>query len=207
LRKVTWISSSMVYESATDWPSAEGDEREMPPPRSSYGLQKLATEYFARAAWEQYQLPYTIVRPFNAVGPGEPAAGGQSHVLPDLVAKVLAGQDPLHILGSGEQVRHYTYAGDLAKGICDAMTHPAAWCEDFNLATAQGTTVAELAALVWERVNPGVPLRATQDNPYPHDVQRRVPDTGKAKRILGWEATTPLAQVVDETITWMRGQG
>src|SRR5215475_12465533 len=196
LRKVTWISSSMVYESATDWPSAEGDEREMPPPRSSYGLQKLATEYFARAAWDQYQLPYTIVRPFNSVGPGEPAAGGGSHVLPDLVAKVLAGQDPLHILGAGDQVRHYTYAGDLAKGICDAMTHPAAWCEDFNLAAAVGTTVAELAALVWERVNPGVPLRLVHDNPYPHDVQRRVPGTGKAKRVLGWEATTLLAHVV-----------
>jgi len=50
-----------------------------------------------------------------------------SHVVPDLVQKVLKGQDPLHILGSGDQVRHYTYGGDLARGIVTAMEHPAAF--------------------------------------------------------------------------------
>ena len=153
LRKVTYISSSMVFESATDWPSHEGQEREIPPPLSSYGFQKLAVEYFAHAAWDQYQLPYTIVRPFNCVGTGESRALGDeeilsgnvrlamSHVVPDLVQKVLKGQDPLHILGTGEQVRHYTYGGDLASGIVTAMAHPAARNEDFNLSTAEGTTV------------------------------------------------------------------
>ncbi len=71
LRKVTYMSSSMVYESADRWPSVEGDERKVPPPLSSYGFQKLAVEYFAHAAWDQYKLPYTIVRPFNCVGVGE----------------------------------------------------------------------------------------------------------------------------------------
>ena len=120
----------------------------MPPPLSSYGFQKLAVEYFAQAAWDQYQLPYTIVRPFNCVGIGESRALGDeeimsgnvklamSHVVPDLVQKVLKGQDPLHILGTGEQVRHYTYGGDLARGIVTAMEHPAALNEDFNLSTA-----------------------------------------------------------------------
>ncbi len=126
----------MTYMSLVDgvrvhrrWPSREGDERKIPPPLSSYGFQKLAVEYFARAAWDQYELPYTIVRPFNCVGIGEGRALGDveiasgnvklamSHVVPDLVQKVLKGQDPLHILGDGEQVRHYTYGGDLARGI------------------------------------------------------------------------------------------
>ena len=61
----------MVFESTTHWPSREGEEREIPPPLSSYGFQKLAVEYFARAACDQYGLPYTIVRPFNCVGIGE----------------------------------------------------------------------------------------------------------------------------------------
>lgn len=85
-------------------------------------------EYFAKAAWDQYQLPFTIVRPFNCVGIGEGRALGDvevdsgnvklamSHVVPDLVQKVVKGQDPLHILGEGNQVRHYTYGGDLAAG-------------------------------------------------------------------------------------------
>ena len=144
LGKVTYLSSSMVFESASHWPSHEGQEREIPPPLSSYGFQKLAVEYFARAAWDQYQLPYTIVRPFNCVGIGESRAVGDetilsgnvrlamSHVVPDLVQKVLKGQDPLHILGSGDQVRHYTYGGDLATGIVTAMAHPQARNEDFN---------------------------------------------------------------------------
>ncbi|HEY6275185.1 MAG TPA: NAD-dependent epimerase/dehydratase family protein [Streptosporangiaceae bacterium] len=216
LRKVTYLSSSMVFESASDWPSHEGQEREIPPPLSSYGFQKLAVEYFARAAWDQYQLAYTIVRPFNCVGIGESRAVGDeailsgnvqlamSHVVPDLVQKVLKGQDPLHILGSGDQIRHYTYGGDLASGVVTAMAHPQAQNEDFNLSTAESTTVSELAALIWRKVRgEGVPLRLVHDDPFAYDVQRRVPATEKAKRVLGFEATTTLDQMLDEVIPWI----
>jgi len=217
LRKVTYLSSSMVFESTTSWPSHEGQEREVPPPRSSYGFQKLAVEYFARAAQEQYGLPFTIVRPFNCVGIGESRALGDeeilsgnvqlamSHVVPDLVQKVLKGQDPLHILGDGSQVRHYTYGGDLARGIVDTLEHPGALNEDFNLSTAESTTVLELAELIWQKIKgPGVPLRVVHDEPFTHDVQRRVPSTEKAKRILGYEATTSLPAMLDEVIPWIR---
>jgi UDP-glucose 4-epimerase len=216
LRKVTYMSSSMVFESAGSWPSYEGQEREVPPPLSSYGFQKLAVEYFARAAWDQYQLPYTIVRPFNCVGVGEGRALGEvevlsgnvklamSHVVPDLVQKVLKGQDPLHILGDGSQVRHYTYGGDLARGIVTAMEHPDATNEDFNLSTATSTTVLELAEAIWRKLKgPGVAFRYVSDDPYEHDVQRRVPSTEKARRVLGFEATTPLDAILDEVIPWI----
>jgi UDP-glucose 4-epimerase len=216
LRKATYLSSSMIFESADSWPSYEGQERQIPPPLSSYGFQKLAVEYFARAAWDQYQLPFTLVRPFNCVGIGESRALGDedilsgnvklamSHVVPDLVQKVLKGQDPLHILGSGEQVRHYTYGADLARGVVTAMEHPAAVNEDFNLSTAQSTTVRELAELIWRKVKgPGVPLRVVQDEPFAHDVQRRIPSTEKAKKILGFEATTTLDEMLDTVIPWI----
>jgi len=216
LRKVTYVSSSMVFENAAEWPSYEGQQREIPPPVSSYGFQKLAVEYFARAAWDQYKLPFTLVRPFNCVGIGESRAiGGReilsgnvelamSHVVPDLVQKVLKGQDPLHILGSGDQVRHYTYGGDLAAGLVTAMERAEAWNEDFNVSTAEGTTVRELAALIWRKVKgDAVPLRLAHDDPFPYDVQRRVPDTEKAKKLLGFEATTTLDQMLDEVIPWI----
>ena len=216
LRKVTYLSSSMVFESADEWPSYEGQQWEIPPPLSSYGFQKLAVEYFARAAWDQYKLPYTLVRPFNCVGIGESRALGDreilsgnvelamSHVVPDLVQKVLKGQDPVHILGSGDQVRHYTYGGDLAVGVVTAMEHEDALNEDFNLSTAEGTTVRHLAELIWRKVKgEGVPLRLIHDDPFQHDVQRRVPDTEKAKKILGFEATTTLDQMLDEVIPWI----
>jgi UDP-glucose 4-epimerase len=217
LRKVTYLSSSMVFESTDRWPSVEGDELEIPPPRSSYGFQKHAVEYFARAAWEQYGLPYTIIRPFNCVGVGEGRALGQveilsgnvklamSHVVPDLVQKVLKGQDPLHILGDGSQVRHYTYGGDLAKGIVLTMRHEAATNEDFNLSTATSTTVLELAQMIWTKIHgPERPFRYVSDPPFEHDVQKRIPSVEKAKRLLGFEATTTLDEMLDEVIPWVR---
>ncbi len=216
LRKMTYLSSSMVFESATEWPSPEGQQREIPPPLSSYGFQKLAVEYFAQAARDQYQLPFTILRPFNCVGIGESRALGDeeilsgnvrlamSHVVPDLVQKVLKGQDPLHILGSGDQVRHYTYGGDLAAGIVTAMEHPDARNEDFNLSTAESTSVLQLAGVIWRKIKgDGVPLRIVNDDPFVYDVQKRVPDVEKAKRILGYEATTSLDLMLDEVIPWI----
>jgi UDP-glucose 4-epimerase len=216
LQKMTYLSSSMVFESTTHWPSTEGDERTVPPPLSSYGFQKLAVEYFAHAAWDQYKLPYTIVRPFNCVGTGEGRALGDvdvdsgnvklamSHVVPDLVQKVVKGQDPLHILGAGDQVRHYTYGGDLARGIAECVERDEARNEDFNLSTATSTTVLELAELIWKKINGADrPFRYVSDPGFTHDVQRRVPNVDKAKRVLGFEATTSLSDMLDEVIPWI----
>jgi UDP-glucose 4-epimerase len=216
LQKVTYLSSSMVFESADSWPSFEGQQREIPPPLSSYGFQKLAVEYYAQAAWDQYQLPFTIVRPFNCVGVGEGRALGEvevlsgnvelamSHVVPDLVQKVLKGQDPLHILGDGNQIRHYTYGGDLARGIVTAMEHPDARNEDFNISTAESTTVLELAEFIWRKIKgPDAPFSYVSDDPYTYDVQKRVPAVDKARKILGFEATTSLDEMLDEVIPWI----
>jgi UDP-glucose 4-epimerase len=215
LQKVTYLSSSMVFERAESWPSSEGQQLQVPPPVSSYGFQKLAVEYFARAAHDQYGLPYTIVRPFNCVGIGEMRARADvevlsgnvklamSHVVPDLVQKIVKGQDPLHILGDGSQVRHYTYGGDLAKGIVTAMEHGAALNEDFNLSTAQSTTVLELAENLWRRLNPDRPFSYVCDEPFAHDVQRRVPAVEKAHRLLGFEASTSLDETLDEVVPWV----
>jgi len=219
LQKITVLSSSMVFESASVFPTPEGAQMTSPPPRSTYGFQKLATEYFARGAHEQYSLPFTILRPFNCVGIGERRALrdsdvnsgnvklAMSHVVPDLVQKVLKGQDPLHILGDGSQVRHYTYGGDLARGIRLAIESERALNEDFNLSTARSTTVRELAEIVWRKIQgKDRPLRVVSDRPYEHDVQMRVPDVAKARDVLGFEATTPLEEVLDEVIPWIRDE-
>jgi nucleoside-diphosphate-sugar epimerase len=219
LQRIIVLSSSMVFESTTVFPTPEGAERTSPPPISTYGFQKLASEYFAHGAWEQYRLPYTILRPFNCVGIGERRAvrdtdvmSGNvklalSHVVPDLVLKALKGQDPLHILGDGSQVRHYTYGGDLARGIRLAMESEAAVNDDFNLSTAASTTVLELAESIWTGVLAGDrPFRYVSDPPFEHDVQLRVPDVRKASRVLGFEATTSLDTMLNEVIPWIRDE-
>jgi nucleoside-diphosphate-sugar epimerase len=219
LQKITVLSSSMVFESTEEFPTPEGAERRCPPPKSTYGFQKLATEYFVQGAHEQYGLPYTIARPFNCVGIGEKRALSDkeilsgnvrlamSHVVPDLVQKVLKGQDPLHILGSGAQARHYTYGGDLARGIRMCIEHPAAMNQDFNLSTPVRTTVMELAELIWRKIHgSNKPFRFTSDPAYEYDVQERSPITEKAERLLGFQATLPLAQILDEVIPWVAQQ-
>jgi nucleoside-diphosphate-sugar epimerase len=215
VKKINVLSSSMVFESTSEFPSPEGAERRSPPPLSTYGFQKLACEYFAQGAYEQYGLPYTIIRPFNCVGIGERRALSDkdiksgnislamSHVVPDLVQKVAKGQDPLHILGNGGQVRHYTYGGDLARGIRVCIEHPAAVNEDFNLSTPAGHTVKELAEAIWMQMKPGQPLRLVSDQPFKYDVQKRVPATDKAKRLLGFEASTPLNRILEEVVPWV----
>ncbi|MCC6220108.1 MAG: NAD(P)-dependent oxidoreductase [Deltaproteobacteria bacterium] len=218
LKKITLLSSSMVFESTNIFPTPEGAELKSPPPLSTYGFQKLACEYFARGAFEQYRLPYTIVRPFNCVGVGEQRALSDkeivsgnirlamSHVVPDLIQKVIKGQDPLHLLGDGSQLRHYTYGGDLARGIRLCIEDERALNEDFNISTARSTTVLELAELIWKRINGDKPFRYVCDKPFVYDVQKRVPDCSKASRVLGFEATTSLENILDEVIPWVEEQ-
>lgn len=215
LEKITVLSSSMVFESCSVYPTAEGMQKSSPPPLSTYGFQKLAVEYFAQGAHEQYQLPYTIIRPFNCIGIGEKRALcdkeimsgnvslAMSHVVPDLVQKIAKGQDPLHILGSGEQVRHYTYGGDLARGIRMAIEHPDAINTDFNLSTSVSTSVLELAEVIWKKMNPDKPFNYISDKPFTYDVQKRIPDTKKAQTILGFSADTSLSEALDEIIPWV----
>ncbi len=217
LKKIVVMSSSMVYESATVYPTPEGAQLTSPPPLSTYGFQKLATEYFTKGASEQYQLPFTIVRPFNCVGIGERRALtdkdvrsgnirlAMSHVVPDLVQKILKGQNPLHILGDGNQVRHYTYGADLAEGIRLCIESPKALNNDFNISTSESTTVLELSKMIWQKINKD-PFKYVSDKPFAHDVQKRVPDVSKAKKILGFEAKTSLDTMLDEVIPWIDEQ-
>lgn len=218
LEKINVLSSSMVYECCHEYPSKEGAQATCPPPMSTYGFQKLSCEYFAKGAWEQYKLPYTIIRPFNCVGTGEQRAKNEkeilsgnvklamSHVVPDLVQKVYKGQDPLHILGSGEQIRHYTYGGDLARGIRMCIENEKAVNEDFNLSTPVSTTVKELASLIWKKLKGDRPISFINDKAYEYDVQKRVPSVEKAKNLLGFEADTDLSTTLDEVIPWITKQ-
>lgn len=217
-KKITVISSSMVFESCDIYPTPEDAILTSPPPLSTYGFQKMATEYFAKGAYEQYGLPYTIIRPFNCIGTGEGRALSDkeilsgnvklamSHVLPDLAQKALKGQKPLHILGAGNQIRHYTHGKDLARGIRLAMESDKALNDNFNISTSRSTSVLELANMVWAEVNGSEPFDFVSDAAYEYDVQKRVPCTKKAERVLGFKSEISLEMGVKEVIEWIREQ-
>ena len=108
VERFVYVSSSMVFERAELFPTPEDHLADCPVPRSAYGFSKLTGEVYCRAAHDEHGLPYTICRPFNAYGPGElpDDEPGIAHAVPDLIRKVLAGQRPLEIFGSGEQTAH-----------------------------------------------------------------------------------------------------
>lgn len=218
LKKITAVSSSMIFESTTRWPSREDDIELIPPPKSVYGFQKLAVHYWCNANWLQHNLPYTIIIPWNCIGIGETRAKGEkeiksgsialamSHVLPDLVQKIYKGQYPLRIYGSGEQLRHYTYGSDLARGIASTLDNPNALNESFNLSTPIGHSVKELAFAIWKIINGSQPLEFFNEDPFDNDVLKRIPDISKAKSILNFEASVTLDVALSTIVPWIINQ-
>jgi UDP-glucose 4-epimerase len=211
VERLVYVSSSMVFERATEFPTTEEHLPECPAPRSAYGFSKLSGEVYTRAAHDEHGLRYTICRPFNAYGPGElpePGEPGIAHAVPDLIAKALAGQRPLQIFGAGDQTRTLTHVDDIADGIVTAMASPAGENEDFNISAAQELTVAEIATLIWSACgnDPGE-LEFEHLPGFEVDVQRRWPSVEKARGLLGWEARVKLEDGLAETVQWLRGHG
>jgi nucleoside-diphosphate-sugar epimerase len=202
-----YVSSSMVFERATQFPTTEQHLVDCPAPRSAYGFSKLAGEVYCRALHDEYGLPFTICRPFNAYGPGElpDSEPGIAHAVPDLIRKALSGQHPLQIFGSGEQTRTLTHVDDIADGIVTAMAHPAGENDDFNISASDERTVAELARIVWEACGRDPDEFELEHLPsFEVDVQRRWPSVEKARRLLGWEARIELREGIAATVEWLR---
>ncbi len=208
VERYVYVSSSMVFERAREFPTAEDHLVDCPAPRSAYGFSKLAGEVYARAAHDQHGLRYTICRPFNAYGPGELPdrdEPGIAHAVPDLIAKVLAGQRPLQIFGSGEQTRTLTHVDDIADGIVTAMASPAGENEDFNISASDELTVAEIARVIWEVCGEDPADFSLRHLPsFEVDVQRRWPSVEKARRMLGWEARIDVRDGIAQTVEWLR---
>ena len=209
VERLAYVSSSMVFERATEFPTTEAHLDVCPTPRSAYGFSKLAGEVYCRSLHEEHGLPFAICRPFNAYGPGElpDAEPGIAHAVPDLIRKALAGQRPLEIFGSGEQTRTLTHVDDIADGIAAATVHPAAENEDFNISASRELTVAEIARIVWEACgNDPAEFELRHLPSFEVDVQRRWPSVEKARRLLGWEARIDVEEGIASTVEWLREQ-
>jgi UDP-glucose 4-epimerase len=207
VERLVYVSSSMVFENATEFPTTEGHVHACPAPTSAYGFSKLAGEKYCLAMNDEHQLPYTICRPFNAYGPGElpDDEPGIAHAVPDLIRKALSGQRPLEIFGSGSQTRTLTHVQDIADGIVTAMESEAGENEDFNISASEERTVAEIAEIVWRAAGREPAEFELKHLPsFQVDVQRRWPSVEKAKRLLGWEARVDLRYGIAETVDWLR---
>src|ERR671921_1066618 len=210
VERFTYVSSSMVFERATEYPTREEHIWECPMPRSAYGFSKLTGEVYVRAAHDEHGLAYTICRPFNAYGPGEMPEDepGIAHAVPDLIRKCLelAPQAPLPIFGDGTHTRTLTHIHDIADGIVTAMASPRGLNEDFNVSASDERTVADLAKAIWIACGEDEGDFALEHEPtFEVDVVRRWPSVEKAERLLGWKAQIALEDGIADTVEWLRG--
>jgi UDP-glucose 4-epimerase len=208
VERLLYVSSSMVFERATEFPTTEESLDRTLAPRSAYGYSKLAGEYYCHAAHEEFGLEFTIVRPFNAYGPGEMPGDepGIAHIVPDLIERALRRDRPFAIFGSGDQTRTLTHVDDIARGIAVALVKPEAIGEDFNVSSDRELTVREIAEIVWAACgNDPSGLELRQLPSFEVDVRRRWPSTEKARTILGWEAEIDVSDGIAQTVDWYKG--
>lgn len=206
IERIIYISSSMIFESTNKFPSKEEDTQIIPPPLSAYGFSKLIGEWYCRAFKDQFNLSYTIIRPFNAYGineaPGEEV--GYAHVIPDLIKKILSGQYPLELLGNGRQTRCFTHVSDIARGVIMAMESPRAKDEDFNIGSDKEMSMLSLARAIWKYCNVKKPFKVKFMPGFKYDIRKRIPSSRKAKKILGWKPEKNIEEELPLIIDWVK---
>jgi len=208
LDRLVYISSSMVFESATKFPSKEEDVNLIPPPLTAYGFSKLSGEWYCRSFWDQYKLPYSICRPFNAYGINEfpEREAGYAHVIPDLVRKILLGQYPIELLGNGQQTRCFTHVKDVADGIITVALNKKSINEDFNIGSQEEIKMLDLAKLIWSVMKIDKPFKVKFVKGFKYDITRRVPDTNKIRKFTNWKPQVKFESGLKEVISWLKGQ-
>lgn len=208
IKRIIYLSSSMVFESTETFPSKEQDIVKIPPPVSAYGFSKLVGEWYCKAFNDEYGLEYTIIRPFNAYGineaPGEEI--GYAHVIPDLIKKILAGQYPLKLLGDGNQTRCFTHVSDIANGIILAMESKKGINDDFNIGSEKEMKMINLAKMLWELCGENKPFKVKFVPGFKYDIKKRVPSSLKAQKILGWRERKNLSEELPKVIEWIKIQ-
>lgn len=211
VEKIAYISSSMVYERCQRHPTPEEDAFEAQTPATDYGLSKLVGERLVIAFALQYGIKYTIWRPFNIITPYEVGEDeiGTSHVFADYIRNIVdEKRNPLPIIGDGEQIRCFTWIGDVARGVAEnSFGNAAADDETFNLGNPEPVTMRELARLIHAEARNQDLLPADAGElefetveEFADDVKVRVPAVDKARECLGWEPTRKVADSVAECL-------
>jgi len=166
--------------------------------RWTYAVSKLAGEHFAHSYYDEFGLPTCSVRPFNVYGPGQIGGGA----IRAFIETVLAGQD-LTIHGDGSQVRAWCFVDDMVDALLLVLERPEAVGEVFNIGNERSVlTILELAEQIRELM--GADSEITFRPLHYTDVEMRIPNIDKARKLLGWEPKVDLEEGLGRTIAWYR---
>jgi UDP-glucose 4-epimerase len=209
-RRVVIASSSEVYGKSEKAPLSEDDDSLLGPTavgRWSYALSKALDEHLA-FAYHRQGLPVSVVRYFNSYGPRLDPRGYGS-VVARFIKQALDGY-AITVFDDGRQTRCFTYVDDTVRGTLLAGTLPEAEGRAFNIGNSRETSILELAQMVRDAANPEAEIKHV---PYAQaysarfeETRRRVPDTHRARDLLGFEAEVSLEVGLQRTIEWFREQ-
>jgi len=199
-----YTSSSVVYQHQKKFPTKEKDVSTSPPPSSAYGISKLIGEYFCKAYNEQFGMDYTILRPFNAYGPGEAPDPDYAHVIPHLIKKVISNQYPVEIYGSGNQTRTFTYGTDIGNAFKKCIENKSSYNETFNVSGNEEIKIINVLRKIWEITNQKRKLEIKHIPTFKDDVKRRYPSNKKIKEKLNWSPQVSFDEGILKTIEWIK---
>ena len=190
IKKIIYISSSMVYETCVqdvNFPVTEDMVNDCSLPKTDYGLSKLLGERLCQAFQKQYGINYTIWRPFNIITPHELAdkEQGHSHVFADFIKNIVVEKKtPLPIFGSGEQVRCFTWIDDIANIIANYSFDDRTINQAFNICNVEPISMKDLAKKIHSRIS-NSELKFETVNNFKNDVLVRIPSIAKLTSTLG----------------------
>lgn len=197
------VSSACVYphDARIPTPETEGFRGEPEPTNGGYGWAKRMAEVLGKYYAQEFGMNVGIVRPYNAYGPRDQFDPKTSHVIPSLIKRVIDGENPVVVWGSGKQTRAFLYVEDVADGMIRAIeTYPVP--DPINLGTDEEVTVADLIRTIVRIA--GSKARIVFDRTKPDGSPRRNSDNRKAKTTIGFSATTDLETGLEKTITWYK---
>jgi UDP-glucose 4-epimerase len=211
-KRVLVASTSEVYGKSNAIPFREDADLVVGPPnktRWGYATSKLLDEFLALGYWKEKQLPVTVVRLFNTVGPRQSTRYGM--VLPNFVRRAL-NDEPILVHGDGTQTRSFTWVGDVVGAMLGLIEQPKTAGEVFNVGNGAETSIRDLAWRVKEITGSRSPVQFVAynqvfDDSF-EDMPRRVPDIGKIGRFIGYRPTVHLDEIIEHVVDfWMAAHG
>lgn len=196
-------SSACVYPRHCTIPTPEEEGFKDFPEETNegYGMAKRMQEYLSMQYAKEYGMQIAIARPYNAYGPRDNFNPEKSHVIPALIERALAGEDPFVVWGSGKQTRAFLFVEDFARGLM-MVAEKYAIADPVNIGTDREVTIAELVHIILAAA--GVKPKIIFDTSKPEGQPRRNCDTRKMERVLSWKPQVQLEEGIRRAVAWRR---
>ncbi|MFW5647642.1 MAG: NAD-dependent 4,6-dehydratase LegB [Candidatus Alkaliphilus sp. MAG34] len=195
--RVLVTSTSEVYGTAQYVPI---DEKHPFQGQSPYSATKIGADRLAESFYKSFDMPVTIVRPFNTYGPRQSARA----VIPTIVTQLLAGEEGIK-LGSLTPTRDFNFVGDVVDGFIKIAKSGKTIGEEINIATQQESSIEQLARKIINKINPGAKIICGEERlrPEKSEVNRLLGSNEKIRKLTNWKPKYTLEQGLAETIKWI----